>query len=68
MGIEYSLVNHKNKTLFDLGKGSWYALFDSHRKGLPELLYAEEIKEIIEEEIFDDWDKTKENKDYFDRL
>ena len=68
MGIEYSLANNKNKTLFDLGKGSWYALCNHQRKGLPELLYAEEIQDIIENEIFDHWDKTKENKDYFQRL
>lgn len=26
MGIEYYIINRKNKTAYDLGKGGWYAL------------------------------------------
>jgi hypothetical protein len=33
MGIEYSLVNHKNQTYFDLGKGGW-SVFNHHLKDL----------------------------------
>lgn len=29
MGVEYMLVNPINKTIYDLGKGSWYDLNDS---------------------------------------
>ena len=28
MGVEYYIINRKNKTAYDLGKGSWYALND----------------------------------------
>ena len=26
MGVEYYIINRKNKTAYDLGKGNWYAL------------------------------------------
>lgn len=28
MGVEYYIINRKNKTAYDLGKGGWYALND----------------------------------------
>jgi len=39
MGLEYYLCNHQNATLFELGKGSWYAILDGgHVYDTPEAL------------------------------
>lgn len=48
MGIEYLLVNKKNKTLYDLAKGSWYEFIDS-KEYLTDL---ELLKEFIFDNIF----------------
>ncbi len=54
MGVEYTLANHKDKTCFELGKGSWYALCqDRNRTGHECLLYEDTIYEMITEEIWD---------------
>jgi len=54
MGVEYCLANHKDKTCFELGKGSWYALCqDRNRTGHECLLYEDTICEMITEEIWD---------------
>jgi hypothetical protein len=53
MGIEYSLVNHQDKTCFELGKGSWYALCDHNRIGDICLLYEDQIYDVIINEIWD---------------
>ncbi len=54
MGVEYCLANHKDKTCFELGKGSWYALCqDRNRTGHECLLYEDTIYDMITEEIWD---------------
>lgn len=53
MGIEYTLANHKDKTAFELGKGSWYALCDENRKGDACLLYKDSIYDVLINEVFE---------------
>lgn len=53
MGIEYTLANHKDKTAFELGKGSWYALCDENRLGDACLLYKDSIYDVLINEVFD---------------
>lgn len=53
MGLEYTLVNHQNKTCYELGRGSWGALLGSNRKGSAELLYKESIQDVIVNEVWD---------------
>ena len=53
MGLEYTLVNHQNKTCFELGKGAWYALCDKKRRGDFCLLYQDETYDTIVNEIWD---------------
>jgi len=70
MGIEYTLANHENKTCFELGKGSWYALCDHNGKGDVCLLYEDQIYDVIINEI---WEyniatslSTKEKSDWIE--
>jgi len=58
MGLEYTLVNHQNKTCYELGNGSWGSLLDANRKGSADLLYKESIRDII---VTDVWDYNIEN-------
>jgi hypothetical protein len=53
MGLEYCLANHKDKTAFELGKGSWSALTNSDRKGHTCLLKEDAIYEMICEEVWE---------------
>lgn len=54
MGIDYSLANHKDKTAYELGKGSWSAfLSDNCKTGHECLLYEDAIYEMIVEEVWD---------------
>lgn len=53
MGIYYCLANHKDKTCYEVGKGSWYSLVSRDGKHNEELLYEEEIYDIIVKEIWD---------------
>jgi hypothetical protein len=48
MGIEYLLVNKKNKTLYDFAKGSWYE-FIYNKEYLTDL---ELLKEFIFDNVF----------------
>lgn len=44
MGIEYYLVDHTNKELFDLGKGSWSMIdFRNFKKEASKLLEYEDV-------------------------
>lgn len=52
MGLEYTLVNHQDKTCYELGKGSWGVLLDANRKGSADLLYKESIRNIIVTEVW----------------
>lgn len=58
MGIEYTLANHKNKTCYELGKGSWYALCDKNRKGDACLLYEDSIYDVLINKV---WEHIIEN-------
>lgn len=53
MGVEYTLVNNKDKTCFELGKGSWYALCDHNGQGDICLLYEDQIYDTIINEIWE---------------
>lgn len=54
MSLEYTLANHKDKTCFELGRGSWYALCQNgNRIGHECLLYEDTIYEMIIEEVWD---------------
>jgi hypothetical protein len=55
MGIEYTLANKSNKTLFDLGKGGWGELCCYRDGGDENLLYEESIYQIIKHEVFFGW-------------
>jgi len=41
MGTEYTLINHSNKTMFELGKGPWYDVIDQTLNGSVNLLYRD---------------------------
>jgi len=56
MGVEYYLVNTKDKSLYELGKGSWYLTFEVFytKKSikLDDGKFSEEINEVeFEEEL-----------------
>jgi len=54
MGVEYTLANHKDKTAYELGKGSWYALCGNPKRTGDEcLLYEDTIYDMILREIWD---------------
>jgi hypothetical protein len=65
VGLEYTLVNHQDKTCYELGKGSWGALLDANRKGSADLLYKESIRDIIVTEIWDYNIETDNNPQFW---
>src|SRR5574343_24739 len=46
MGVEYYLVNHANKTFFELGKGSWYELANVPRIVYEPVLFTVWFRDI----------------------
>lgn len=62
MGTEYYLVDKKNKTFYDLGKGNWYILAQDldyiQDKDLLELFLLEDVYNVYD----CDW-RTKEDND-----
>jgi hypothetical protein len=65
VGLEYTLVNHQDKTCYELGKGSWGVLLDANRKGAADLLYKESIRDIIVTEIWDYNIETDNNPQFW---
>lgn len=64
MGIEYYLINNKTSEIYELGKGSWYAVDLNH-----DLTDKEKLNQFFDDEILHDrlsqedlkyWDKIKE--------
>lgn len=49
MGLELALINHKNKTFFWLGKGSWYILKDQLDLLQDKETLRECLREVFEE-------------------
>lgn len=55
MGIEYTLVNKKNKTLFELGKGPWYDIFPPNENDSPKFLYRDTFTIYCKQILTDHW-------------
>jgi hypothetical protein len=68
MGIEYTLVNHKDKTCFELGKGSWYALCDHKGQGDICLLYENKIYDTIINEIWETYIRHSNNSENYHKV
>ena len=51
MGVEYYIVNIKNKTFYDLGKGGWYCL----RYGLEDYFQELQDPELLTLFIMEEW-------------
>jgi hypothetical protein len=49
MGIEYTLVNTRNKTLYELGKGVWSIILNPLEEELPCFLYRETFLEYVDQ-------------------
>lgn len=71
MGVEYYIVNRKNKTAYDLGKGGWYSL-NNDKESFQDLEYL--INYIITEcynSVFDkdsSWYSNQEKKELKDYI
>lgn len=54
MGLYHFLVNNKNKTIFELGKGFWFIADDFKSKSeLENYLYKDSCVEYIEKSLYD---------------
>jgi hypothetical protein len=67
MGIEYTLVNHRDKTLFELGKGGWYVLVEYANAsegeiGAADLLYEDSVYDLIIEDVFGEYGDEVHNE------
>ena len=64
MGVEYYIVNRKNKTAYDLGKGGWYALNDDKEcfqdlEYLINYIATECYKSVFDKDIYHYSDEQK---------
>jgi hypothetical protein len=66
MGIEYDFYNHRNATIFELGKGPWYSCINDDLEFVREPDFFVEI--LKEEWTFFDAENEKKRLEYFNLL